>query len=147
MIELTSDAVQAISKQDSSLLSEEEREANNFNLRFIKPSRTFYNQVMSSWFKFINLLEEQDNQNAPTVSQSLQEFKEFAKSQLIKRDLWYEELDKPLSKYGYIIVQEYFNLKSQSEEDTVSMCSFFDNVKKALLNRWEKDIVQKSSLF
>jgi len=29
------------------------------NLRFIKPSHNFYNHVMSQWFKFLNLIEEQ----------------------------------------------------------------------------------------
>ncbi len=29
------------------------------NLRFIKPSQTFYNQIMGLWFKFLHLKEEE----------------------------------------------------------------------------------------
>ncbi len=29
------------------------------NIRFIKPSQGFYNQVMCQWFKYLQLVEEQ----------------------------------------------------------------------------------------
>lgn len=53
VIELTHDALQSLTP---SII--ESCESVDMNLRFIKPSQTFYNQVMSLWFKFLHLLQE-----------------------------------------------------------------------------------------
>ncbi len=61
VIELTSDALKTITKED--ILVEGEYSALDISLRFIKPSRVFYNSVMSSWLKFLKIMEEESNIN------------------------------------------------------------------------------------
>lgn len=65
-------------------------------------------------------------------------------------------MKRPLEFYSYIIAKEYCILRNNNSDtvndeqvttSSISMCSFFDNVKNRLLKRWEKDIVQKSSKF
>lgn len=31
----------------------------DMNLRFIKPSQDFYNDIMRNWFKFLHIIEEE----------------------------------------------------------------------------------------
>ena len=65
-------------------------------------------------------------------------------------------MQKPLEVFASIIVKEYCSLRNhQSRIDTegkinennISMCAFFDNVKTQLLELWEFDIVKKSTSF
>lgn len=128
------------------------------NLRFIKPSHKFYNEIMSHWFKFLFLLEEKredlshQSQKQPqwVANEITKSFVDFSRSQLLKNGTWGEQVIlKPLEKFAEIIVQEYCQLKNHqsSEDDPISMISFFDQVKSQLMKRWEKDIIQKSSYF
>jgi len=51
------------------------------NIRFIKPSQTFYNQVMSQWFKYLQLVEEQfADQKLSTSTQVLWNAEELQRS-------------------------------------------------------------------
>lgn len=38
------------------------------NLRFIKPSHNFYNEVMSNWFKYLYIIEEQRDEQAKIIN-------------------------------------------------------------------------------
>jgi hypothetical protein len=63
VIELTSDALDKISPNEKAILvnsenNEQTSESYNMNLRFIKPSHNFYNEVMSNWFKYLYIIEE-----------------------------------------------------------------------------------------
>ena len=68
VIEITKDALQTLQRQEvigvdaqaqDSKLGGSSDQTLEMNLRFIKPSHNFYNHVMSQWFKFLNLIEEQ----------------------------------------------------------------------------------------
>jgi hypothetical protein len=60
VIELTNDALEKISLNEQALLIDEDNlgQTFNMNLRFIKPSHNFYNEVMSNWFKYLYIVEE-----------------------------------------------------------------------------------------
>jgi hypothetical protein len=58
VIELTKEALEKLQQNDKTLTAEEQKETYDMNLRFIKPSHKFYNEVMCSWFKFIYILNE-----------------------------------------------------------------------------------------
>jgi hypothetical protein len=134
----------------------------DFNLRFLKPSQSFYNQIMSLWFKYLHILSEapsSQNLLAYNPTQITSEFLAFCQDRY--RDsqtlsLLPEEHLIPLKAFCGIIVRQYSQLLVASqgaEEDedasspAVSMCAFFDKVKSALLALWEAEIVQKSSQF
>jgi len=59
VIELTKDALEKIKQNDSTLSQEEQQQTYDMNLRFIKPSQKFYNEVMSAWFKYLHLMQEE----------------------------------------------------------------------------------------
>lgn len=51
------------------------------NLRFIKPSHNFYNEIMSQWFKYLYILEEHKDEskhpkiwNASDISKNFMKF-------------------------------------------------------------------------
>jgi hypothetical protein len=58
VIELTSEALKTITKGDF-LVDGQDPSTMDINLRFIKPSRVFYNSVMLSWLKFLKIMEEE----------------------------------------------------------------------------------------
>jgi hypothetical protein len=76
VIELTSDALRTITKEEA--LVEGDSVAMDINLRFIKPSKVFYNSVMLSWLKFLKSLEEEGTINN---SERVLNFHSYAKSQ------------------------------------------------------------------
>lgn len=59
VIELTKEAFEAVKASDKSLTEEEKQQEVDMSLRFIKPSHNFYNKVMSTWFKYLYLINEQ----------------------------------------------------------------------------------------
>jgi len=61
VIELTNDALKSISNGDLPVSEQE------MNLRFIKPSQTFYNQIMSLWFKYLYQLQERAEDQKLTI--------------------------------------------------------------------------------
>lgn len=68
VIELTKDALDKIApnQQLAVPISEEQQlmvASWGMNLRFIKPSHSFYNEVMSNWFKYLHILEQQREEN------------------------------------------------------------------------------------
>ncbi|CDW86377.1 UNKNOWN [Stylonychia lemnae] len=160
VIELTNDALEKISQNEKALLINEADldQTYNVNLRFIKPSHNFYNEVMSNWFKYLYIIEEQ-RENLPqnqqwNASELVKGFIGFSIQLMKNSGSWQEQVIRPLEYYAHIIIKEFCLLKnhsSESQEDgstsNISMCSFFDNVKSNLLKRWEKDIIQKSSKF
>lgn len=114
VIELTSDAVKTIAKQDIMPGSDVMNSELNINIRFIKPSRSFYNGVMSSWLKFLKVLEEEEGQQ--DMQQVLATFIQYAKAQQVKSNQWQEDLDKPLEIFSDILSKEYLNLKGRSDD-------------------------------
>lgn len=58
VIELTKEALEKIAQNDKTLSQEEQNQTYDMNLRFIKPSHNFYNEVMSNWFKYLYIYEE-----------------------------------------------------------------------------------------
>jgi hypothetical protein len=165
VIELTKDALDKIApnQQLAVPISEEQQQMVSswgMNLRFIKPSHNFYNEVMSNWFKYLHILEQQrEENNLPLEWKPIelqQSFMGFCISLLKTAGSWQESMKRPLEFYSFIIAKEYCILRNNNSDNindeqltvsSISMCSFFDNVKNRLLKRWEKDIVQKSSKF
>jgi len=72
------------------------------NLRFIKPSQDFYNDVMRNWFKFLHVIEEERAESGEVnvnEQRLTKDFTDFAIKNLIKCGKWKEEIRFPLEKY------------------------------------------------
>lgn len=64
------------------------------NLRFIKPSHNFYNQILSNWFKYVYIMEEglessmeAQKWNAPDI---IKGFIDFSINAFMKSGQWSE---------------------------------------------------------
>ena len=146
MIELSDSALKRIaaSCKDVEWTSEE------LNMRFITPSKKFYNILMSVWIKL-----------DPTSIFNLTEntFIENAKQALDKEKLtWSDTFIEPTKAFFKIAKEEFMNLyKIQKEEAedldresssfVVSMSRFFTSIKSTLLEMWNSEIVNRSALF
>lgn len=113
------------------------------SLRFIKPSRDFYNKLVGVWLKF-------DSSTLEKLSPS--DFVQTSRTQL--GSIWSENLIKPTESFFKAAKQEWANLTSQNvpgewsaPSSSISIVSFFDRLKTTLLDRWNAEIVAKSSDF
>lgn len=126
-------------------------------IRFIKPNKIFYNQMMVQWLKFAQVnkqeLECRKTMDNPKAKDALlNKFVAFASFQLQKHGLMNNnQITKVIGQFAQIVIEEHFSLLKQSSQESgtaeMSICSFFVNVKTSLLWRWECDVVKKSTAF
>jgi len=146
MIELSDSALKRIAASCKGIESFNEE----LNLRFITPSKKFYNVLMSVLIKM-----------DPTSIFSLSEnaFIEHAKQALEREKLaWSEAYIEPTKAFFNIAKEEFTNLyKIQKDEAedldqepnsfVFSMSRFFASIKTTLLEMWNSEIVTRSALF
>ena len=173
---MTEEAIKRIegSKIGEHLVTSSDR--NSMNLRFIKPSKCFYNDQMGSWLRFSCLLKEHKNStsqlNPDTLKKSFYNYsvgmmkkrKEFVFSDKIKdtktlhsfdpsKTFTHQELQKQflacVDKFAEILAREYCDLKRNmsEEEEDFSIFAFFNNVKATLLKEWQEQIISRKDAF
>jgi len=147
MIELSDSAINRISQSWEEIDSSE---SNNINMRFIKPSKKFYNLLMSVWIKMdttsiFELTEEQFTEN---VKQALEQ----------ENIAWSDAYLEPTITFYNVAREEfmtlYQNQKDESSDQDMepgnfifSVTRFFASIKSTLLEMWHSEIVQKSAEF
>ena len=81
------------------------------NLRFIKPSHTFYNSMMSHWFKYLCLKQEEQIDYEKQLDWDNKEitsnFIQFCINNMKKLGQWNECFYIPLDSLSNIIVKQY----------------------------------------
>lgn len=122
----------------------------NVHMRFIKPSKKFYNILMSVWIKM-------DSNSIFNLTETA--FIDHVKQALEKENtMWSDTYLEPTKTFFNIAKEEYLNLwKSQKDEAedidgesntfVLSMSRFFTSIKSTLLEMWNSEIVSKSAKF
>lgn len=145
MIELSDSAMKRIAASCKGI----DETDSNINMRFIKPSKKFYNLLMSVWVKM-------DSTSIIHLTES--NFIEMVKQALEKEGLtWSDAYLEPTKTFFNIAKEEFMNqYKSQKEDDNLdieptnivfSMSRFFTSIKSTLLEMWNSEIVSKSANF
>ncbi|CAI2362310.1 unnamed protein product [Moneuplotes crassus] len=147
MIELSDSALKRISDSCEGIDSSE---SNNLNMRFIKPSKKFYNLLMSVWIKMdtTSIFEMTEDQFIENVKQALE--KEGIE--------WSDAYLEPTNTFYNVAREEFMSLyQSQKDEASdqgvepsnfiFSVTRFFASIKSTLLEMWHSEIVQKSAEF
>ena len=82
----------------------------NMNLRFIKPSKTFYNKLMSIWFRFSYMVEEELKHGANFNPINIKKaFFNFSVNTIKKNGDWNVNYVKPIEKFAEIVSSEYYS--------------------------------------
>jgi hypothetical protein len=122
----------------------------NVHMRFIKPSKKFYNILMSVWIKM-------DSNSIFNLTETA--FTDHVKQALEKENIaWSDAYLEPTKTFFNVAKEEYMNLyKSQKDEEedidgesntfVLSMSRFFTSIKSTLLEMWNSEIVSKSTRF
>ena len=146
MVELSETAVQRISASCDDLYNTNEQ----VNMRFIKPSKKFYNLLMSVWVKM---------EYTTILSLTEDSFIESVKLESLKQSLeWVESYLKPTKAFFQIAKEEFINLYKLQKMDSLdineeprdfqlSMSRFFSTIKASLLELWNSEIIDKSFKF
>lgn len=146
MIELSDSAVQRL----STTLKGVDGANDIVNLRFIKPSKKFYNLLMAVWVKL-------DYRSIFTLNEL--DFVESVKRALTKESQkWSDSYIKPTTTFFNIAKEEFIKLYRIQKDDAheldeepkdfeFSMSQFFTTMKSGLLEMWKSEIVDKSSKF
>ena len=146
MVELSETAVQRISASCDNLYNTNEQ----VNMRFIKPSKKFYNLLMSVWVKM---------EYTTILSLTEDSFIESVKLESLKQSLeWVESYLKPTKAFFQIAKEEFINLYKLQKMDSLdineeprdfqlSMSRFFSTIKASLLELWNSEIIDKSFKF
>lgn len=146
MIELSDGAMKKIAAS----CKEIDESNDNVNMRFIKPSKKFYNILMSVWIKMdttsiFNLTEEQ--------------FITHVKQALEKEDItWSDTFLEPTRTFFNVAKEEFMNLYQSQKDDAsdlevepnnfiFSVSRFFISMKSTLYKMWNSEIVDKSTTF
>lgn len=146
MIELSDSALKKISASCQGIDESED----NINMRFIKPSKKFYNLLMSVWIKMdttsiFDLTEE--------------EFTKHVKQALEKENIpWSDAFIEPTKTFYNVAHEEFMNLYQSQKDNTsdhevepsnfiFSFPRFFTSIKTTLLEMWHSEIVNKSATF
>lgn len=146
MIELSDSALKRIATSCKGI----DDSGDNINMRFIKPSKKFYNLLMSVWIKMdtssiFHLTEE--------------EFIENVKQALEKEDIqWSDAFLEPTKTFYHIAKEEFMNLYKSQKDDAsdlevepqnfvFSVSRFFTSIKSNLLTMWNSEIVNRSAKF
>lgn len=145
MIELSDSALKRISASCNGI----DNPNDNINMRFIKPSKKFYNLLMSVWVKM-------DSTSILHLTET--GFIEMVKQALEKEDIpWSDAFLEPTKTFYNVAKEEFMNMyKSQKDDDNLdveptnivfSMSRFFTSIKSTLLEMWNSEIVSKSARF
>lgn len=146
MIELSDSAIKRISASCKDV----DETSENINMRFIKPSKKFYNLLMSVWIKL-------DSSSIFNLNEQM--FVDLVKQALLKEDIpWNDAFLKPTETFFKIAKEEFLSMyKSQKEESEdiqveptnfiFSMSRFLTSIKTTLLQMWNSEIVNKSAKF
>lgn len=122
----------------------------NINMRFIKPSKKFYNLLMSVWIKMDSTSIFNLNEDA---------FVEHVKLALQKEETaWQDGYIEPTKAFFNVAKEEFLNQYKKQKDDVedleveptafiYSVSQFFTSIKTSLLNMWNSEIVQKSAAF
>lgn len=125
LIELSEGAVQKLAG---------EKVEDGYNLWFIKPSKKFYNNLMSVWMSIdTNRLGDLD------FSSYLEKVKERYGDRS-----WKESFTQPVENFYQIASEEFLAMKERNngEDSHITNCTtFFTNVKAKLLDSWNESIV------
>lgn len=147
MIELSDSALKRISASCEGI---DQSQSKNLNMRFIKPSKKFYNLLMSVWIKMdttsiFELTEEQ--------------FVEHVQQALHKESItWSDAYLEPTKTFYNVAREEFMSLyqsqKEQASDEIIepsnfifSVTRFFTSIKSTLLEMWHSEIVQRSAEF
>jgi hypothetical protein len=146
MIELSDSAIKRISASCKDI----DETSENINMRFIKPSKKFYNLLMSVWIKL-------DSSSIFNLNEQM--FVDLVKQALHKEDIsWNDSYIKPTETFFKIAKEEFLSMyKTQKEESEdievepsnfiFSMSRFLTSIKTTLLQMWNSEIVNKSAKF
>eukprot|EP00347_Sterkiella_histriomuscorum_P014919 403359011 len=111
------------------------------NIRFIKPSKNFYNQLMGLWLRF-----DKSRLNQVTFDEFLAYIK---KHSLIGRDIANSNDSAqqlaPTQHFFQTLKNEW--LKMQQLPNELSISHFFNQVKSKLFQKWNEQIINKSKQF
>jgi len=111
------------------------RASEAINLRFIKPSKEFYNRLMSLWLKF-------DTKQISNISS--QDYLDVVKNTL--GETWDSNLTKPTENFFNTVKYEWIKIRTYSgSDDSISLPLFFDRVKCSLLKLWNTEVIAKST--
>ena len=146
MIELSDTAMKRIAAACNDQIVNNE----GINMRFITPSKKFYNLLMSVWIKM-----------DPTSIFNLTEtaFIENSRQAIENEKLtWSEAYIEPTKAFFKIAKEEFMNLckiqrneaemfDQESTNFSFSMSRFFTSIKSTLLEMWNSEIVNKSAMF
>lgn len=145
MIELSDSALKRIATSCKGI----DETSGNINMRFIKPSKKFYNLLMSVWVKMdtTSILHLTETGFIDMVKQALE------KEELVWTDAYVE----PTNTFFNVAKEEFISqYKAQKEDDNLdveptnivfSMSRFFTSIKSTLLEMWNSEIVSKSANF
>ena len=146
MVELKESAVKRISAS----LKTSEGSNDQVNMRFIKPSKKFYNLMMSVWVKM---------HHTTIFSLTEQKFVKNVKQALIKDNLeWVDDYLKPTKAFFEIAKEEFITLYRAQKVDAqdmdeeprdfvFSMSRFFTVIKTGLHDMWNSEIIDNSFRF
>mmetsp|Transcript_476 Transcript_476/g.517 ORF Transcript_476/g.517 Transcript_476/m.517 type:complete len:453 (-) Transcript_476:75-1433(-) len=145
MIELSDSALKRISASCKGI-----DESENINMRFIKPSKKFYNLLMSVWIKM-------DTRSIFDLTED--EFNNHVKQSLEKESIpWSDAYIEPTKTFYNVAHEEFMNLYQNQKDNTsdhevepsnfiFSVSRFFTSIKTTLLEMWHSEIVNKSATF
>ena len=146
MIELSDSAMKKIAAS----CKEMDESSENVNLRFIKPSKKFYNVLMSVWIKL---------DTTSIFSLTEEEFIAHVKQALEKENItWSETFLEPTKTFFNVAKEEFMNLYQSQKDDAsdldvepnnfiFSVSRFFILIKSSLYEMWNSEIVNKSTKF
>lgn len=146
MIELSDSALKRIAASCKGIDESE----NNINMRFIKPSKKFYNLLMSVWIKM-------DTTSIFDLTEET--FTENVKQALEKENIpWSDAYLEPTKTFYNVAHEEFMNLYQSQKDETsdhevepgnfiFSVSRFFTSIKTTLLEMWHSEIVNKSATF
>ena len=110
-------------------------------IRFIKTNRPFYKKLVLLWLKF-----RAAHYNRILAGALLTD--EFAKFAAAKLQLApSQQLNRVVAFTAKIFVEETARSIAEEVQDELTECTYFANVKSALLFHWEASVVAKSAQF
>jgi hypothetical protein len=146
MIELSDSALKRIAASCKDI----DDSGENINMRFIKPSKKFYNILMSVWIKLdttsiFNLTEEEFTDH---VKQALE-------NEVV---IWSDAFLEPTKTFYNVAKEEFMNMYQSQRDDAsdlevepnnfiFSVTRFFTSMKSSLYEMWNSEIVNKSTKF